>query len=130
MDARLLHAINTWGTVNWADVSDFVGVHRWTCRSRWLNYHQKLNVSEWTDDEDRGILDGVDVMGRKWTEISRQLGTGRTAKAVQNRYESLIKKKQVKDETIAQIAKSMERDSAFKEEEDPQEESDWQDEIW
>lgn len=62
------------------------------CRERWHNFlNPALKWTEWTADEDRIILDKHEVLGNKWSAISKML-SGRTENQVKNRWRCLQRK--------------------------------------
>lgn len=61
-------------------------------RERFINkLDPKIKKEEWTDEEDRKIIELYCLIGRKWSEISKQL-PGRPENKIKNRFYSFIQK--------------------------------------
>ena len=64
------------------------------CRERFLNHlDDSKKKGKWSVKEDLRMLESVKNIGKKWSLISRKMGSTRTEHTVKNRYLSLIKKK-------------------------------------
>ena len=64
------------------------------CRERWNNHLcPEVKKTEWSEEEDRAILQGVAVLGTRWCEIIKTPAlSGRTDNAIKNRFYSLQRK--------------------------------------
>lgn len=92
-DIRLVEVIRSYGTSNWAAISELVpGRNSKQCRERWLNHlNPAVKSNEWTPKEDHTITTLQKEFGNKWSKIARRL-TGRTDNAVKNRFHLLLRK--------------------------------------
>jgi hypothetical protein len=95
-DKRLLEAITQVGAQRWPLIATMVARGRAgkQCRERWFNHLcPAVKKGQWTEEEDRIIQDGVQELGKKWSEIVKRL-PGRTDNAIKNRFNSLLRKVQ------------------------------------
>ena len=92
-DKLLLSAVNKYGVSNWVEIAKYVGTRtRKQCRERYVNHVCPfINTRNWTADEDSFILKAHDQMKDRWCSIAKSLD-GRTARAVRNRYFTLVSK--------------------------------------
>jgi hypothetical protein len=82
------------GTSDWTSLAQHVPSRTpRQCRDRWKHYlSPEVVVGNWTEDDDRLLLQKVDELGTHWAAIA-QLFPGRTDIGVKNRYISITGKK-------------------------------------
>lgn len=61
------------------------------CRERWVSYlSPTIRVEKWTEDEDRILIDKINKIGKKWTDIA-SFFNGRSGSDIKNRWYSHLK---------------------------------------
>ncbi|POO01744.1 MYB transcription factor [Trema orientale] len=95
-DAKLKEYIEKYGTGgNWIALPQKVGLKRCgkSCRLRWLNYlRPNIKHGEFSDEEDRIIINLFANIGSRWSIIAAQL-PGRTDNDIKNYWNTKLKKK-------------------------------------
>ena len=78
-DLKLIEAVNTIGTSNWAAVSEYIGNGRSKaqCAQRWeRTLDPSISRDVWTQEENDRLVDGIKKYGFKsWVKISKLVGT-------------------------------------------------------
>jgi hypothetical protein len=89
-DVRLLDIVNHLGPMNWMEVAKYLpGRNARQRRERWTNYiNPSLVKSEWTEADDKLIVETYEEVGPKWLMITGLL-PGRARNDVKNRYFTL-----------------------------------------
>lgn len=92
-DAMLKALVEVTGPYHWeAKSSQMPGKSARQCRDRWFNYlDPKLNLDDWTEDEDQRLIDKFLQVGPHWKIIADYLGN-RSTNAVRNRLLKLQRK--------------------------------------
>ncbi|PIN24960.1 hypothetical protein CDL12_02300 [Handroanthus impetiginosus] len=100
-DDILREQIRVHGTENWAIIaSKFKDKTTRQCRRRWFTYlNSDFKKGGWSPEEDMLLCEAQKIFGNRWTEIAKVV-SGRTDKAVKNRFTTLCKKK-AKREALA-----------------------------
>jgi len=99
-DTALAMAVQKYGAARWSMIATQVGTGRIgkQCRERWNNHLcPEVKKTEWSDDEDRAIMQGVAEMGTRWCEIIKAPElSGRTDNSIKNRFYALQRKMKAK----------------------------------
>ncbi|KAK8898281.1 hypothetical protein M9Y10_000560 [Tritrichomonas musculus] len=91
-DKNIIFCVSYVGTKNWGFVSNFVkGRTPKQCRDRYMNYLKpEFSHTEWTQKEDKYLLELYEKNGPKWCVISKYL-KNRNQISIKNRFMFLRK---------------------------------------
>ncbi|KAH0806773.1 Myb-like DNA-binding domain containing protein [Histomonas meleagridis] len=92
-DERLKEIVTRLGDNDWAVISqEMPGRNARQCKERWSYYlSPSLNISPWSEEEDKLLLSKQRELGSKWVKISKFFDH-RTDAMVKNRYQVLMRK--------------------------------------
>ena len=99
-DAKLMDAVAKYGAGRWSMIATVLATGRVSkqCRERWNNHLcPEVKKTEWSEEEDRAIMQGVAVLGTRWCEIIKAPELcGRTDNSIKNRFYCLQRKMKAK----------------------------------
>jgi len=99
-DVALTAAVHKYGACRWSMIAAQLSTGRIgkQCRERWSNHLcPEVKKSEWSEEEDSAIMQGVAVLGTRWCEIIKTPElSGRTDNAIKNRFYTLQRKMKAK----------------------------------
>jgi hypothetical protein len=73
-DALIKEGVGQFGTSSWEEIaSGLPGTTARQCRERWRHFLSGRREVDWTEDEDKIIVDKVQELGPKWTHIASLL---------------------------------------------------------
>ena len=88
---QLEKLVKEYGTKAWTTIAEHLGSRNSKqCRRRWKNFiaFPERKDSQWTEQEDKLLLQAYENLGNRWTDIATRL-QGRTDNAVKNRWQLL-----------------------------------------
>jgi len=93
-DMKILELVKIYGENNWSVIASHMPkFNRKQLREHYVNYLKEKTVSlEFTEEEDRKIIQLVKEKGKKWQIIAKEF-IGRTALAIKNRYRTRLRPK-------------------------------------
>ena len=83
------------GITKWSEIAQHVtGRIGKQCRERWFNHlDPDIRRCEWTEEEDRKLIEGQALLGNKWTQIAKLFLPGRPENAVKNRWNAATRRR-------------------------------------
>jgi hypothetical protein len=86
-DAILINNTKVNRKNHWKDISTILpGRTPYQCYLRFRSIHPELKKGSWSKDEDARILSGINLYGRHWSTIAKNLFANRNAKQIRDRY--------------------------------------------
>lgn len=84
-------------------------IHPKRCRDRWFNcLAPSIIKQKWDSKDDEELLLFVEVYGKKWSKISKNMTKKRSEHTIKNRYIALMKKQSKNQESIEETEEVLE----------------------
>ena len=92
-DAQIAALVAEHGTRSWSVIAAKLPTRTGKqCRERWHNHlDPSINKQEWSEEEDKKLLEAHVTMGNKWADIAKVL-PGRTDNQIKNRWNSALRR--------------------------------------
>ena len=93
-DELLINWVKENGERGWSKIADKLnGRIGKQCRGKWINcLNPSIRKTEWTDDEDKKIIELHNKFGNKWSKIAAEI-QGRSDNQIKNRWNSTLKRR-------------------------------------
>lgn len=92
-DVLLSAIVQKYGIQDWVFIASLMpNRNSRQCRERWFNYlSPSINTAEWTEEEDKLILEKYNEIGSKWVQMMKYF-QNRTDIMLKNRYQVILRR--------------------------------------